>query len=365
MLEVATEHVQLKITGNRNHTDQWYIHRCHMIKHAPLMLPSFHSVQPAMVLQNDIVKSNMWCLSCFSSLVHCDSPSLGFNVPLDLGRRVVGVVVVLLLLMSGDVETNPGPVGEFMFLSRCTMRSCGDVSFIMLIILKCVILQLQAENGFPDKIIMVFTTYQITLLFNLPENKLILDDLGHVLEEVLDISAEWYNLGLQLCVRVGKLNSIRTEFNTTKDQLREVLNAWLSTSKNPSWKTLIDALKSRIVGASRLAGDLETKYCPVKGTEVDRSASTSDWPGTSVFPPSPESQPIFPMVLQQTDMQESTRKEMDLTQTVTLICILYTVLQVLQVYNSHLKIYSYIISFIIRASFTFKEGARHNTFYHE
>jgi len=185
----------------------------------------------------------------------------------------------------------------------------------------------------------------ITLLFNLPGNKLILDDLGHVLEEVVDISAEWYNLGLKLSVRVGKLNSICTEFNTTKDRLREVLNAWLSTSENPSWKTLIDALKSRIVGASQLAGDLETKYCPVKGTEVDRSASAPDWPGTSVFPPSPESQPIF---LQQTDMQESTRKEMDLTQTVTLICIFYTILQVLQVYNSHLKIYSYIISFIMR-----------------
>ena len=27
-------------------------------------------------------------------------------------RRTVGVVVVLLLLLSGDVESNPGPVGE-------------------------------------------------------------------------------------------------------------------------------------------------------------------------------------------------------------------------------------------------------------
>ena len=27
-------------------------------------------------------------------------------------RRAVGVVVFLLLLLSGDVETNPGPVGE-------------------------------------------------------------------------------------------------------------------------------------------------------------------------------------------------------------------------------------------------------------
>ena len=29
-----------------------------------------------------------------------------------MGRRAVGLVVVLLLLLSGDVETNPGPVGE-------------------------------------------------------------------------------------------------------------------------------------------------------------------------------------------------------------------------------------------------------------
>ena len=30
----------------------------------------------------------------------------------NMGRRAVGVVAVLLLLLSGDVETNPGPVGE-------------------------------------------------------------------------------------------------------------------------------------------------------------------------------------------------------------------------------------------------------------
>ena len=34
--------------------------------------------------------------------------------------RVVGVVVILLLLMSGDIETNPGPHGEFNFI---TIRS--------------------------------------------------------------------------------------------------------------------------------------------------------------------------------------------------------------------------------------------------
>ena len=98
-----------------------------MIKHAPLLLPFLHSVQPAMVLQNDIVKSNVWCLSCFSSSasVHCDSPCIVLNIPSDMGRKVVGAVVVLLLLMSGDVETNPGPVGEFKCFSRWTVRNDG------------------------------------------------------------------------------------------------------------------------------------------------------------------------------------------------------------------------------------------------
>ena len=37
----------------------------------------------------------------------------GRMVPPGLGRMVVGAVVVLLLLISGDVEMNPGPVGEY------------------------------------------------------------------------------------------------------------------------------------------------------------------------------------------------------------------------------------------------------------
>ena len=40
-------------------------------------------------------------------------PSTGLSVPSGLGRMVVGVIL-LLLVLSGDVETNPGPVGEFL-----------------------------------------------------------------------------------------------------------------------------------------------------------------------------------------------------------------------------------------------------------
>ena len=122
---------------------------------------------------------------------------------------------------------------------------------------------------------LVYSIYSTTSISDFPGNKLTSDDLGRVLVEVLDVSAQWYNLGLQLNVRTGTLNKIRTQFPDPNDQLREMLKVWLNTSDNPTWKTLIDGLRSRIVGARQLAGDLETKYCPVDEMEVGGDTSVS------------------------------------------------------------------------------------------
>ena len=97
-------------------------------------------------------------------------------------------------------------------------------------------------------------------------SKLTSDELLLVLEEVLDVSAAWYNLGLQLKVKPGTLDSIQADFSASGHRLREMLKVWLTSDDNPSWKTLTGALRSRAVGASQLAGDLETKYC--KGTST-------------------------------------------------------------------------------------------------
>ena len=116
MLMVTAEHVQLANTDHVNSIDQLCIHlHCTTLKRVHLMLPSLNNVLPAMALQNEIVKSNIWCLSWSSShtSVRYVSSSQGFTIPSGLGRMVVGAVVVLLLLMSGDIETNPGPVGEY------------------------------------------------------------------------------------------------------------------------------------------------------------------------------------------------------------------------------------------------------------
>ena len=115
MLVVVAEHMQLATRDRMNHVEQCCIYSHHTtFKHAPLMLPSLNKILPAMVLQNEVVKSNIWCLSCSSShaSVRHVSYSPALSISSDLGKVVVGVVVLLLLLMSGDVEMNPGPVGE-------------------------------------------------------------------------------------------------------------------------------------------------------------------------------------------------------------------------------------------------------------
>ena len=115
-----------------------------------------------------------------------------------------------------------------------------------------------------------------------------MDDLVCVMEEILDVSADWYDLGLQLKVRVGTLESIRAEFSAPRHQLRETLKVWLTTGDNPNWKTLIDALRSRMVGASQLAAALETKYCPVERTESGIGGHS----GTDILPSSSVSEKV-------------------------------------------------------------------------
>ena len=103
-----------------------------------------------------------------------------------------------------------------------------------------------------------------------------MDDLDQMMEEIVDVSAQWYHLGVQLKVRTGTLDNIQAQFPDPKRQLLEMLKTWLTTSDNTTWKALTDALKSQSVGASQLAGELKKKYCLVTKPEVSKGMSASD-----------------------------------------------------------------------------------------
>ena len=88
------------------------------------------------------------------------------------------------------------------------------------------------------------------------------------------MSPHWYTLGLLLQVRISMLDNIQAQFSDPKRQLLEMLKVWLTTSDNTNWKSLIDALASRSVGASQLASVLERKHCVMKESEEDDGTST-------------------------------------------------------------------------------------------
>ena len=180
-----------------NPINQWGVHSRHMtFRHTPLVLilPSLDNVLPAMALQNRVVLSNIGCPSYTSS-----QSGVHHILPFGLGRMVVGMVLSLLLLLSGDIETNPGPV-------------------------------------------------------------LTIDDLRVLMKELNDVRAKWNNIGVQLGVSVGTLDAIKKQYSDPSDCLRETLTAWLRSSPCNKWADVVDALN--IVGEARLAAKLEHTYCP-------------------------------------------------------------------------------------------------------
>ena len=109
MLEVAAEHKQITTKHHTIPADQCGGHVT--FSNSPLVLPSLNNMLSAMVLQNRVVWSNM-CLSHSSSHSSISHISLGLRLSVPSSLKMMVMVVVLLLLLSGDIETNPGPVGE-------------------------------------------------------------------------------------------------------------------------------------------------------------------------------------------------------------------------------------------------------------
>ena len=107
LLVVVNKHVQLTMS------DPTF--QCgHMtLNTTPLVLPSLDNVLPAMTLQNRVARLKTGYTSClsFHSGVQSGSSSMSCRVYFRRTLRVVRVVVALLLLLSGDIELNPGPLG--------------------------------------------------------------------------------------------------------------------------------------------------------------------------------------------------------------------------------------------------------------
>ena len=105
--------------------------------------------------------------------------------------------------------------------------------------------------------------HAVTYLFLISRAELSVDDLGDVKEELYTARTKWYDVGLKLKVPIDTLDSIRSQYDDHGDQLCEMLKPWLkgAAKSNPQWKVLVEVLRSRLIGESKLADSLEEKYC--------------------------------------------------------------------------------------------------------
>ena len=88
---------------------------------------------------------------------------------------------------------------------------------------------------------------------------LTIKNLHAVYTAVFEARTKWYDIGLGLNVAPDTLDSIKSDaqFHNPGEKLRETLKVWLKTDTEPTWQDIVGVLKSRVVGESKLASDIE------------------------------------------------------------------------------------------------------------
>lgn len=78
--------------------------------------------------------------------------------------------------------------------------------------------------------------------------------------DVLGSVVDWYVLGLHLGLRSQQLKQIEVENRGEISRCKvEMLDCWLQTDFNPTWKAITDALSR--MGEHIAAMEIEKKYC--------------------------------------------------------------------------------------------------------
>lgn len=89
------------------------------------------------------------------------------------------------------------------------------------------------------------------------------DDAINILEELLEAQNQSRFLGLKLNVPEHVVEAIHTKYHDPKERLYNVLVQYLNTTQmEPTWRTIVDALRSPAVNLPQLAKKVEAAHFP-------------------------------------------------------------------------------------------------------
>ncbi len=87
---------------------------------------------------------------------------------------------------------------------------------------------------------------------------------------MIDVSVNWYSIGLQLGVDMSTLDKIRSQHRRDSDRcLTRVIAEWLKNSKCCTWRKVVIAVSSRVGGDNPALARKIAQECKCKPALVD------------------------------------------------------------------------------------------------
>ena len=106
-----------------------------------------------------------------------------------------------------------------------------------------------------------------------PGSKLTITDLPTVLNEVIDITEKWQDIGIQLRLKDKCLVDIQGRDSDSRSKFRDMMRLWL-TSDKACWDDLIGALRTKSVNEHQLSDQLKSQYCRKRELQLSKESES-------------------------------------------------------------------------------------------
>ena len=128
----------------------------------------------------------------------------------------------------------------------------------------------------------VFPNYFTTITYAAPtgDDLLTTDDAVNVLEEVVEAENKSFALGLKLKLPLHVVEGICTTYSQPRDRLLQVLIEFTKqVDPRPTWRAIVDALRSPAVNLPQLAMRVEAAHFPDPTASRDTPPETTSSTG--------------------------------------------------------------------------------------
>ena len=89
------------------------------------------------------------------------------------------------------------------------------------------------------------------------------DDATDIMEELLSAQNKSYYLGMKLKLPISEIDAIHSQYHQPRDRFLHIILAFLKRAEpRPTWRVIVEALKSSILGLPALANKVEAAHFP-------------------------------------------------------------------------------------------------------